>query len=110
MFTAYAPPKSSTPWLASTPYTVGQYVRPTNMTTSPYLFQVTVAGTSGATEPTWPSTLNATVAGGATFQNSGPPEFALGRLSVNLPVDLQPADTKQRYTLTDDIVLRNTQR
>jgi Tfp pilus assembly protein PilW len=110
VFTAYAPPKSSSSWAANTPYTVGQYVRPTNIATTPYLFRVIVAGTSGATEPTWPSTLNATVAGGATFQNQGPPEFALGRLSVNLPVDQEPADLKQRYTLADDIVLRNTQR
>jgi prepilin-type N-terminal cleavage/methylation domain-containing protein len=110
VFTAYVPPKSSSAWTASTTYTVGQYVRPTNIATSPYLFRVIVAGTSGATEPTWPATLNATVAGGATFQNVGPPEFALGRLSVRLPVDVQAADAKQQYTLKDDIVLRNTQR
>ena len=34
----------------------------------------------------------------------------LGTLSVDLPVDLKPADAKQRYTLQDDIVLRNTPR
>ena len=28
-------------------------------------------------------------------------------LSVELPVDLTPGDSKQRYTLKDDIVLRN---
>jgi prepilin-type N-terminal cleavage/methylation domain-containing protein len=35
---------------------------------------------------------------------------SLGKLSVNLPVDLTPNDTKQRYVLQDDIVLRNTSR
>ena len=34
----------------------------------------------------------------------------LGTLSVDLPVDLKPADAKQRYKLQDDIVLRNTPR
>jgi prepilin-type N-terminal cleavage/methylation domain-containing protein len=39
-----------------------------------------------------------------------PGSGSLGKLSVNLPVDLTPNDTKQRYVLDDDIVLRNTPR
>jgi prepilin-type N-terminal cleavage/methylation domain-containing protein len=35
---------------------------------------------------------------------------SLGKLGVYLPVDLTPADAKQRYELKDDIVLRNTPR
>jgi prepilin-type N-terminal cleavage/methylation domain-containing protein len=35
---------------------------------------------------------------------------SLGKLSVDLPVDVKPADAKQRYVLKDDIVLRNTPR
>jgi prepilin-type N-terminal cleavage/methylation domain-containing protein len=112
VFTAYSGvATSSTPWAASTAYTAGQLVRPTNTATAPYLFRVTAAGTNGTTEPTWPTTLNATVTnGGVTFQNIGTIDFSLGKLSVNLPVDLTPGDMKQRYTLTDDIVLRNTPR
>jgi prepilin-type N-terminal cleavage/methylation domain-containing protein len=34
----------------------------------------------------------------------------LGTLGVTLPVDLTPADPMQRYTLTDDVVLRNSGR
>jgi prepilin-type N-terminal cleavage/methylation domain-containing protein len=34
----------------------------------------------------------------------------LGTLSVNLPVDLDRNDAKQRYVLQDDIVLRNSPR
>ena len=34
----------------------------------------------------------------------------LGTLSVDLPVDLTPSDTRQRYELKDDIVLRNSSR
>jgi prepilin-type N-terminal cleavage/methylation domain-containing protein len=112
VFTAYSGvAMSSTPWVASTAYTAGQLVRPTNTATSPYRFRVTAAGTSAASEPTWPATLNATVTNGSvTFQNVGTIDFSLGKLSVNLPVDLTPGDTKQRYTLNDDIVLRNTPR
>jgi prepilin-type N-terminal cleavage/methylation domain-containing protein len=39
-----------------------------------------------------------------------PASGSLGKLSVNLPVDLTPDDTAQRYVLQDDIVLRNTPR
>ena len=39
-----------------------------------------------------------------------PASGSLGKLSVNLPVDVKPSDTKQRYVLQDDIVLRNTSR
>jgi prepilin-type N-terminal cleavage/methylation domain-containing protein len=39
-----------------------------------------------------------------------PGSGSLGKLSVNLPVDLTPNDAKQRYVLDDDIVLRNTPR
>ena len=35
---------------------------------------------------------------------------SLRTLSVDLPVDLTPADAKQRYILKDDIVLRNATR
>ena len=34
----------------------------------------------------------------------------LGTLGVSLPVDLRPADGRQRYTLTDEVVLRNSGR
>jgi prepilin-type N-terminal cleavage/methylation domain-containing protein len=35
---------------------------------------------------------------------------SLGKLSVHLPVDVTPADARQRYVLKDDIALRNTPR
>jgi prepilin-type N-terminal cleavage/methylation domain-containing protein len=41
---------------------------------------------------------------------TAPASGNLGSLSVALPVDLTPGDTKQRYELKDDIVLRNTPR
>ena len=96
-------------WVPTTAYTVGQLVRPTNTSTTPYLFSVTVAGTSGSSEPAWPTAVNATVTNGtATFKNIG--GLGLGQLSVDLPVDLTPGDTTQLYELKDSIVLRNTTR
>jgi prepilin-type N-terminal cleavage/methylation domain-containing protein len=153
-------------WSATTGYAVGQFVRPT--VAIPYLFKVTAAGSSGTTEPAWPTALNATVVNGTvTFQNVGSPTFTWctkdkaggtppgagapyslwryngttcsgtgqkwadylsitqgkvfttytapaggnrGTLSIDLLVDLTPGDTKQRYELKDDIVLRNTTR
>lgn len=50
----------------STAYTVGQIVRPTAGNTREFL--VTVAGTSAASAPTWPTTVGTTVvSGGVTF-------------------------------------------
>lgn len=60
-------------WAATTGYTVGQFVKPTAPAVdTQYVFRCTVAGTSGATEPTWSgaATNNSTiVSGGATFAN-----------------------------------------
>jgi prepilin-type N-terminal cleavage/methylation domain-containing protein len=106
VFTGYTPPVVTSMWSATTAYAAGQYVRPTNTAASPYLFKVTTAGSSGATEPTWPSTGSVTK-DGVTYQNFGALNYALGKLTVNLPIDLTPSDAKQRYTLQDDIVLRN---
>ena len=103
VFTAYFGPPSMRQWTAATLFTAGQHVK---TPASPYLFKVTTGGTTGTAEPTWPTTPGATVVNGTvTFQSV---EFSLGRLKVKLPVDLTPADAKQQYTLTDDIVLRNT--
>lgn len=53
----------ATTWAASTAYTVGDVVRPT--TGNGHLYRCVVAGTSGTTEPTWPT------AGGQTVVDSG---------------------------------------
>lgn len=50
-------------WAVATAYTLGQSVQPTTPNT--YRYQVTTAGTSHATtEPTWPTTIGATVTDG----------------------------------------------
>lgn len=53
-------------WAATTAYIVGDFVLPT---IGGLLFQATVAGTSGGSEPTFPTTIGATVVdGGVTWQ------------------------------------------
>lgn len=49
-------------WAASTAYSLGDLVIPT--TPNGYKYKVTTAGTSDGSEPTWPTTLGATVADG----------------------------------------------
>lgn len=50
------------PWVKSTAYSLGNYVWPT--TFNGYRYQCTTAGTSGSSEPTWPTTLGNTVSDG----------------------------------------------
>lgn len=52
-------------WAPNTAYSVGQFRRPT--TPNGYRYEVTVAGTSDpTTEPSWPTTIGATVTDGTT--------------------------------------------
>ncbi len=49
----------ATQWAATTAYTTGRIVRPT--TGNGFLYRSTGAGSSAASEPTWPTTIGATV-------------------------------------------------
>lgn len=76
---AFGEPVSSvaagTAYSTGATYTLGQKIRPTNITTTPYLFEVTTAGTSGTAEPTWGTTSGGTTnatGGTAVFTNRGP--------------------------------------
>ncbi|MBW3591456.1 MAG: hypothetical protein KY393_06385 [Actinobacteria bacterium] len=69
---AKAATQLGTAWVASTAYTVGNLVLPTNTGTNPYIFEVTTAGTSSTTEPVWPTAEGATVTNGTVvFTNRG---------------------------------------
>lgn len=49
-------------WAATTAYSLGNRVEPTTPNT--YVYEVTTAGTSGGSEPTWPTTVGSTVVDG----------------------------------------------
>lgn len=67
-YAGYLLPDQVSTWAASTAYTAGKFARPSS-TSSPSLFrfECTTAGTSGSTEPTWPSVLAGTVLDGTTI-------------------------------------------
>lgn len=58
-------------WTASTAYLAGDRIRP-NVTSNGFLYQCTVAGTSGSSAPTFSTTIGATFSDGSvTWQNVG---------------------------------------
>lgn len=61
---AYVPAPGGVTWAATTARALNVRVNPTNTTTTPYQYSVTTAGTSGSTEPVWPTTQGATVTDG----------------------------------------------
>lgn len=66
----YFEPAYSPAWESNHVYIVGDIVRPT--TGNSHVYRVTTAGTSGSTEPTWPTSSGATVVNGtATFTEYG---------------------------------------
>jgi hypothetical protein len=80
----------------STAYTVGQFVR--RITSTPkaqWVMRVTTAGTSAASEPTWPSANNGTVtSGGAVFTNvTGQSTYGWSAAAGDLPTLLGAVGT-----------------
>ncbi len=54
------------PWLPNTSYSLGTFRMPVNPPpTNRFRYEVTTAGVSGAAQPVWPTTINATVTDGA---------------------------------------------
>jgi prepilin-type N-terminal cleavage/methylation domain-containing protein len=78
---------------------------------APYtLWRYTGSLCSGTTGHQWATNLIMPPLGGPVFAYTGSTTGNLGYISVDLAVDLTPNDTRQRYELTDNIVLRNTTR
>ena len=57
------------PWVASTAYALGDVARP--VTGNSHLYQCTTAGTSGSTQPTWPTTGGTVTDGTAVWTDLG---------------------------------------
>ncbi len=94
-----------TEWAASTTYAVNNLVQPTEGHTNGYYYKVTVgSGSSGGSEPTWPTTAGATVTDGPlTWTNQGPNQtFAyLGWPGTTIPTafGFQASDDTSPLTL-----------
>ena len=95
------------PWLASTPYLVGEYVQPTVTGGNGHLYRCLVAGTTNATEPSWPLTENATVTdGGVTWQELTP--VLVNRLPAPNSPQLTRVAGAGTFTAGRDIYLEMT--
>jgi prepilin-type N-terminal cleavage/methylation domain-containing protein len=80
---------------------------PPAVNAAPYALWRYSGGLCSGTGQPWANNLTT----GTVFTTyTAPAAGNLGTLSIDLPVDLSPSDTKQRYDLKDDIVLRNTPR
>lgn len=80
---------------------------PPAVNAAPYALWRYSGGLCSGTGQPWANNLTT----GTVFTTyTAPAGGNLGTLSIDLPVDLSPSDTKQRYDLKDDIVLRNTPR
>jgi hypothetical protein len=63
---------SETPvWTANTAYTIGAVINPTSGSGAVYTYICTVAGTSGATQPSWPTSAGTVTDGTVTWSFNG---------------------------------------
>jgi lambda family phage minor tail protein L len=76
-------------WVASNPYTVGAIARATTVQASGLVFRCTVAGTSAATEPAWPTDIGSTIVdGGVTWAAISSVYEELSVLAPNAIIEL----------------------
>ena len=72
-------------WSASTAATAGQYVSPT--TANGHLYVCTTAGTTGTTQPTWPTAIGGTVTDGSVVWTEAT-EYLIGFDTTYPPVEV----------------------
>lgn len=61
--------KRGSRWVAATAYSYGETVFP--LTRNGHVYRVVVAGSTGPTEPAWPTTIGGSVVDGASFEEAG---------------------------------------
>lgn len=85
---ASSPSPVPTRWAATTNYALGDYVKPT--TNNGFIYKVTTdGGSSGATEPTWPTTVGDTVVDdGITWTCCEDAQAASGQYGIQLGASL----------------------
>ncbi len=87
-------------WAAATAYTVGQYVRPT--TYAGHFYKCTVAGTTGAAQPTWPTTGGTVTDGTVTWQDAA---LTITYPYTSSPVTLTVVGTQSKGYLFNNLSL-----
>ena len=76
-------------WAASTAYSVGNVVRATTLQATGLVFRCTVAGTSAATQPAWPTDIGSTIVdGGVTWQAISSVYADVSTLAPNAIIEL----------------------
>lgn len=92
---------SPSSWVASTAYAVDDLVQPT--TPNGHFYKCTVAGTSGSSEPTWPTDGTTVTDGGVTWEDVGEVPTLLGTLTFSDPSAPNAADGVSTYSaITED--------
>lgn len=89
---------SAAQWAPTTAYTLGQYIVPTDGNNNGYYTKVTTAGTTGGTEPVWPSVP------GTTTTDGGVVWTTIGR-NGQLPLFGQTADSLYNNGMAQSIFL-----
>jgi len=88
-------------WASSTAYSVGSIVRASTLQASGLVFRCSVAGTSGSTQPTWPTDIGSTITDGTvTWQAISSVYEELATLAPNAVIEL--------FQLTLDATLHGT--
>jgi len=89
-------------WAASTAYNLGDFRRPT--TPNGFRYEVTTAGTSGGSEPAWPTTVGTTVTDGTVVWTCRSHNVT----DANCPQSKAIAKTAQKIWAIDNEVVRFT--
>jgi len=95
-------------WRTATAYALNDLALPTAPAAQPLLFKATTAGTSGATQPTWPTTVGATVTDGtvtwtAVAPAAGPPG-TLQELVDAIRTEMDAVTSSDGVTLSNAVV------
>ena len=85
-------------WQASSTYSAGATLVPTSLNSTGYVYQCTTAGTSGTTEPTWPTTTGLTVTDGTATWSCAATTSPM--LQVGETVTVQGENTAQAEAVT----------
>lgn len=94
-------------WLASIARTVGTMVRPT--TPNGYVYRCTVAGTSAAGEPAWPTTPGGTITdGGVTWKCLNNPHAALSGTTASVDLKYEVTADKLSTAKTIPVIPSST--